>query len=113
MLHWPTLPGGPSKKYGLGLMAVHEMGHAFGLYHPYEGGCLENLQDDKVADTPRMKGNIRPNKCPGPGFDSCPKLPGKDDTSNFMLAVLDECRTHFTPGQVQRMLGVMAKYGVF
>ena len=92
-----------------GDMATHEVGHHYGLTHPYEDSCLSTMASDMVSDTPRgMTNHVgwckqikKKDTCPGGGAD---------DISNYMYATDDACRNHFTPGQVARMRTMISKY---
>jgi hypothetical protein len=113
LVHHELLPGSTvgNGKWSQGDLLVHEVGHHYGLMHPYEGDCYgtEELSDG-IADTPRQKGNPQ-KSCPAmKGTDSCPGKPGKDDNANYMGINFDSCRSHFTPGQVDFMRATIAKY---
>jgi hypothetical protein len=113
IVHWNLLPGNNMNKglWSMGKILVHEVGHTFGLKHPYEGNCFGNETDsDMIYDTPRMTGNPLVNCENIKGRNSCPKSVGKDDMSNYMVATNDKCRNHFTPGQVLFMQTVLREY---
>jgi len=113
IVHHDLLPGN-NFKGGLwkkGNILTHEIGHTFGLRHPYEGDCLsDESNSDQIADTPRQSGNPLSTCKAVKNRDSCKNLPGKDDIANYMVATEDSCRSHFTPGQVDYMQTVTQTY---
>jgi len=102
---------------------VHELGHYLGLYHTFEGGCLNNnclLNGDRVCDTP-PDNSSSPAPCPVP-INTCnsdsddhsnnnpfrPVAMGglgdqADPMSNYMDYGNASCRILFTAGQKERM----------
>ncbi|KXJ87381.1 hypothetical protein Micbo1qcDRAFT_108810, partial [Microdochium bolleyi] len=97
------LPGGSRAGYDLGRTAVHEVGHWFGLFHPFGGQCDNEDTGDFVADTPRQQDPTRPaDGCPA-AKDTCPTVPGLDNVHNYMDYSIDSCKVLFTPGQEVRM----------
>ena len=98
--------------YEQGKTLVHEIGHFFGLYHTFQGGCGGGATNgDDVKDTPaeatayqrgcRDKSNIR---------DSCPTLPGVDPITNYMDYSYDTCMYKFSREQAIRMREMIYLY---
>jgi PKD repeat protein len=106
---------------------IHEMGHYLGLYHTFEGGCINNdcLTDgDRVCDTPpdasvaAVLCNIAVNTCSTDADDPSTNNPFRsvslggigdqnDMIINHMDYGLDICRTVFTLGQKDRMVSAL------
>jgi PKD repeat protein len=99
-----------SSASGTGVLA-HEMGHYFGLYHTFEGGCNNNdclLDGDRICDTPPDQStlwvpcNSVVNTCTTDaqsGFTS----DQPDMIKNFMDYTDFDCFHDFTMGQSDRM----------
>ncbi|MCC6279366.1 MAG: hypothetical protein IT262_02105, partial [Saprospiraceae bacterium] len=101
---------------GANSVLAHEMGHYLGLYHTFEGGCLNDnclTQGDRVCDTPPDQGTFTActfNSChtdadaPAPNPFSADTL---DMTDNFLDYSPQQCRNRFTEGQAERMRNVV------
>jgi hypothetical protein len=102
--------GTPASSYNLGRTATHEVGHWFGLYHTFEGGCAGlNPQSclnsgDEVCDTPPTGGPVF--GCPLYPRNTCTETPAdhNDQTMNYMDYTDDRCMYMFSAGQKDRML---------
>ncbi len=108
------LPGGRARGYNLGDTVIHETGHWLGLFHTFEGGC--SYPNDGVVDTPMeaYANYLCPvylNTCVQQDPVTHAEIDdGPDPIHNFMDYSLDSCMNHFTPGQIDRMHAMFARY---
>jgi len=100
-----TLPGGSAKPFNLGKTLTHQVGHWFGLYDTFQGGC--DAPGDHVDDTPAE--GIRTSGCPV-FKSSCDNKLVEDPIHNYMDTSDDACMNQFTPGQGERARGQAQTY---
>ena len=99
-------PYGPP--YDMGRTLTHEVGHYFGLYHTFQGGCGGGNcygSGDLICDT---------NSESGPNFSCNGGIPSTcgspDPIDNYMDYSDDDCMQKFTPEQVNRMRCTLLNY---
>lgn len=107
---------------GFGEVLAHEMGHYMGLYHTFEGGCLNidcMLDGDRVCDTPPDNNVLSSPACNMPD-NSCDTdtlsahsngffpTDVPDQIANFMDYGNQSCKNEFTQGQTDRMQATIA-----
>lgn len=76
---------------------IHEVGHWFGLRHTFHNGCGpggDYVDDTEAHQEPTEAG------CPAESHNTCPSEE-RAPIHNFMNYTT--CRTHFTPGQLDRI----------
>ena len=85
--------------FNQGKTLVHEIGHYFGLYHTFEGGCSGmntatcETAGDRVCDTPPVQSA---NFSCLNGIDTCLEVPNLlDDINNYMDYGNDNCVNNF------------------
>lgn len=108
-LDWKFVGRNNRLPYNQGFLAVHEVGHYLGLWHPWggiEGGCET---DDGIEDTPTQA--LSYNGCPSHPQISCSSA---DVFMTYMDYVDDNCMQFFTQGQYDFMLSTIAsRYPAF
>ncbi|MGZ5191135.1 MAG: M43 family zinc metalloprotease, partial [Flavisolibacter sp.] len=106
-------------QFNLARTAVHEIGHNFGLFHTFQGGCTDPTDFGQLTspgcqlplnllasadDTPAQSGATSGclSGAQATGCASSPNPPGKN-YQNYMDYTDDACYSMFTKGQVERM----------
>jgi hypothetical protein len=116
-LHWELLPGNTYKGgiWNKGDILTHEVGHFYGLLHPYDVGCNNGavFSNNPPLDycTNILKMSLKQKKnfiCPGKTGISNTAL--KKQLANYMVATNDDCRSYFTKEQVALMQTTIVKY---
>jgi hypothetical protein len=106
VLHYDVVgKNAPNFPYNQGRVATHEVGHYFGLFHTFEGGCGAAgsppncyTTGDRICDTNPDNSQYT---CPGAGAMMCGVA---EPRGNYMdYAAMDTCMNNFTAEQVMRM----------
>ncbi|MCH8163945.1 MAG: zinc metalloprotease, partial [Proteobacteria bacterium] len=106
--------GTASWPYDEGRTGTHEVGHWFGLYHTFQGGCAGtssstcSTNGDRVCDTPPTSSSN--TGCPSINQNTCTETPTdqKDMHMNYMDYTNDACMNLFSLGQKSRMQAVLS-----
>ena len=104
VMHYGSFPGAYLAPYNEGGTLDHEAGHYLGLFHTFEGGCVE--PGDYIDDTPFEASPAF--GCPV-GRNTCDQ-PGDDPIHNYMDYTTDACYSEFTPDQAERMQVMVSAY---
>ena len=105
-----VLPNGSDTRYQLGRILVHELGHYFGLFHPWaEDVARTGVEPPQCAKTDFVKDT---EVAAGEFFDcSARETCGSvNSVHNHMGFTPDECRCSFTSQQTQRMWWAIRKW---
>lgn len=106
---------------------IHEAGHYLGLYHTFEGACINNncqTDGDHVCDTPpdqstaAVNCTASPNTCTTDSNDPSINNPFRtvafggigdqpDQFKNYMDYGFQACQEYFSGGQAQRMVAAL------
>ena len=105
VINYKTILGGTMRGYEYGKTLLHEMGHYFGLYHTFQGGCNG---DDGCDDTPAQNNSSNIYDCKPQ--NTCPHHGGDDPYNNYMNYVDDFCMNRFTNDQIFRMWASLETY---
>ena len=105
VINHKAILGGSLHSYKLGKTLLHEMGHHFGLYHTFQGGCNG---EDGCNDTPSQDNGGNIYSCSA--MNSCPDQEGDDPHNNYMNYVDDYCMTRFTDEQIYRIWASLETY---
>ncbi|MBK9254801.1 MAG: T9SS type A sorting domain-containing protein [Saprospiraceae bacterium] len=102
----------------LSSLISHEMGHALGLFHTFQGTCASNTftcpditmpspdNSDYCDDTPVDGVNVFDHvgpSCTWNGVSQCGNVTTSPPISNFMSYSFHQCRNMFTSDQIVRM----------
>lgn len=101
--------GSASGNNNAGRTATHEIGHWFGLFHTFQGGCSTVSWGENINDTPPVS---EPSSgCPT-SANTCsndnPDLP--DQVENYMDYSNGTCQNMFSAGQKSRMQTMISAY---
>ena len=97
--------GGSLPRYKYGKTLLHELGHYFGLFHTFQGGCFGY---DGCDDTPPQSNGNNVYECGSQ--NSCPDFEGDDPHNNYMNYVDDICMNRFTDNQILRIWTFLETY---
>ncbi len=89
-----------------GRTLTHEVGHWLGLFHTFQGDCVD---DDMCDDTPPVSGTFVNASCPANGNSCKNDVPDKLDMwENYMDYSNGKCMAAFTLQQIAIMRGSLA-----